>query len=244
MRRYRRFSSDGTFEGTFAIDESNFRRLVRELQKIVGSRPQISYKVQLKNGITYETKDLSDIFDEENTGDKKIKRVNIELESGQYSSANYKEVSVDLGAWSSDKISFSISGPDRDWVLVAQSKIEERIYRIRQWYWPIHKISSGLGGVISFFLIYILLFLMLLKIKDQLILSKGVLELTAYSLFVPSFILSYSSSKIVDWLFPAFAFEVGEEIKRMDGVRKLRERLFWTIIVGLMVSLIASRLFK
>ena len=66
----------------------------------------------------------------------------------------------------------------------------------------------------------------------------------AFSLFFAILLIIYLTYKLIkyslNYLFPQTVFRIGEGIKRHNAITDLRDKLFWVIFVGLIISTISG----
>lgn len=141
-----------SFTWGYALSEQELRRIVQtcleHLLKIGIEDPSQHYEARLRDGAIFSTKSIDDILSLENGGSRTIERLTIRYEDEQDRESASIEITYQDGQknrknWTS--ISYSVTGPSRDWAFVAASELDDRVKRTKKLslaYWLNHRVVS------------------------------------------------------------------------------------------------------
>lgn len=121
----------------FILDEKNYRRLIdianEQLEKVSDDEDLITkeYIVHLKSGAIITTGSLDEIFIIENSGQTQIINISsiIKIKDKHKVEIYYNNTDINDNYY---PIYYSIESMDRDWVIITQSKLEDRILQTKR----------------------------------------------------------------------------------------------------------------
>jgi hypothetical protein len=224
------------------IDEQGFRRLYDEIKKILGKESDLIIKIRFSDKSLIETRDLDTLLNDENRRGRRIRIIEF-LGS---SVVDEKTIHVSFGSLKIVKnseqyqphVSLEIIGPDRQWVFVTQSEIEDRIETFME--------SRLTAPIIAFILMGLVLVIELLILKffrthlgslykfdpvaHQEMLSGIPIVLMAITIIAPG-IATFL-------LYKDITFIIGGEAERHQTRLKRRSNIFWSVIISFVVGLI------
>jgi hypothetical protein len=127
-----------SFRHGFVLTEQELRRIAGvatdQLEKIpLSQKPKTHIEVRFQNGTLTDSDSLDDLVSLENVGSKHIVRMHI----GFTHEGDKSEHAIGLTFTDTDQdddprpISYIVRGPDRDWVFVTASELEERIAKVK-----------------------------------------------------------------------------------------------------------------
>lgn len=234
-----------SFKWAIVVDEMDLRRLDETIKSIIDSEDEeninILYKIKCSDGSKVETMDINEVVNEENLKSRSIEYIEIIAYEKDLTSS----INISLGRrgyYQTTSIFYSIAGDSREWVYLTASKIEERIESLKQWFSFFYKLDYDwlIFFVIIFFTIYISV-----QPKKEISENISLIDfLKEFSILVTIIAIIYLIYKLIkysiNYLFPKTVFRIGEGIKRNDAITDLREKLFWVIFMGLIISIISG----
>lgn len=224
------------------INEQGFRRLYDELNKLLDEDKKISFKINYSDKSSIDTESLNILVNDENRRGRRITEIAI-LATGKN-----KEVKILFGQTKLTKdenkyypnIYLDITGPERQWVFVAQSQIEERLKSFKSSH-PSRLIIaiitllviSGLGVLISYLLKKPLHFLYTYNP------TTNADELNNYFVSI-LFILNLLIGIPIILLYKDITFAIGAEVEKHQNRLRAKSNLFWVVLIGVPLSIIVT----
>ena len=234
-----------SYKWAIVVDEMDLRRIDEIIKSIISSENEkdisILYTIKCSDGSKVETNDVNEVVNEENVRRRGID--NIEIVAHDKKITNLINISFGKkGYYQTTSIFYSITGDSREWVYLTASKIEERIESFKQWYSFLYKFDyDWIIWIIPMFLITYASVQPKKEISDNISLIDF---FKVFSIFIIIALIIYSTYKLIkyslNYLFPQTIFRIGEGIKRHDAITDLRDKLFWVIFVGLIISTISG----
>lgn len=220
------------------IDEQGIRRLYDEvtnqLAQNTNNNPEITFIIIYSDRSSIETRDLEEIVKDENKDGRKMKELQIQGENAN------KKIDLQIGKLTGKNyfpdIYLKIEGPDRQWVYVTQSVVEDRIKSFAE-----NRRRSGLKAFITCASIIIGTILLTPYLKNYLPpisvpRSSGPgTDFGPGSLIIGGIdlLLCILSIYIIIKLYPDLIFLFGKELERNQVRLTSRSNLFWVIIIGI-----------
>lgn len=228
------------------IDEQGFRRLYDELDKILGTERQIVIKMKYSDRSSVETTSIEGFLNDENRKGRRILEVIISGKNGP------KEIEIRFGSTKIIKgeekyqpyIFLDIIGPDRQWVFVAQSEIEDRLKSFKAPRPPSFVIALA-TAICIFFLAILLAYIFKSHLKFLFTTDahSGQQVLSGIFIFV-LFLLACIAIITIVLLYRDITFCIGQEIERHQSRLKLRSNIFWSIFIALGIGIIGGIILK
>lgn len=234
------------YDKVIVLDEQGVRRLYSEIYKQMDGENNdyiINLKIEYSDNSSIETLELEYIAKEENINGKEIIGINFEGKSKN------KTILVSFGNYhiyrnKYEGASLKIVGPDQQWIYLTKSIIEDRIKSFSK--------SIPRKGTIFIVIFLIMMFIAYLSIPYLCFLlsieslfkenQQGARELsnTGFVIIIGSVFISAILSLLIAKLFPNVTFLIGKGIERYNSKLKIRTNLFWVVVVGLFVSILAK----
>ena len=229
------------------IDEQGFRRLYDELAKILGDGHQIIIKIKYTDKSSIETYSIEGLVNDENRKGRRITEVILSGKNG------LKEVEIKLGRTKFVKdqekyypyIFLDITGPDRQWVFVAQSEIEDRLKSFKA-----SRPSSFIIAITTdlfLFSFFAILIAYLFKPHLQFLFStdshNGQEALNGIFIF-SLFLIAIFVTLMIAFLYRDITFCIGQEIERHQSRIKLKSNLFWSFLIAFIIGIVAGLVLK
>jgi hypothetical protein len=232
------------FERDFYLDEDGIRRieavLTTEANKL--STPSVLvFHVQRDDDRFYETTNLTDVLNDPNISEKRIRYCALELrENDPKSEAKPWEsdwiVRVGFEKTMKNKVVFRISTKDRTWALHLADQLEPQIERT----FKSHKTSSWWMAICTFALAFFL---------------NNLVTHSSWSSKLPHFFVSWFPTCIwvvgiifvlaiiadrpkwvIKYFGPESVFLWGDETQSFTQREETRKNIFWVAIVGFLIS--------
>jgi len=202
---------------------------------------ELQYNINTKDGARYTLDSLEEVLNFSNPDDRKIQRICIKGNKKKGESFMYPNMSVSL----LDKSVFSKSCEleiiqlEETELCYYSQRVEEFVKRIRAPYWWLHKSAFyWITGLLLYFLSAIFYFHHVDN-TDPVNRVYNILVLQGVSAFC-MFISMVIIEKIVYYFFPECFFAIGEQLKRIEKLNKLKRFIFLTIITALVVGVLSS----
>lgn len=202
---------------------------------------EIQYNINTKDGARYTLNSLDEVLNFSNPDDRKIQRICIEGNKKKGERFMYPNISVSL----LDKSVFSksckleINQLEETELCYYSQRVEEFVERIRAPYWWLHKSAFyWITGLLLYFLSAIFYFHHVDN-TDPVNRVYNVLVLQGVSAFC-MFISMVIIEKIVYYFFPECFFAIGEQLKRIEKLNKLKRFIFLTVIIALVIGVLSS----
>lgn len=249
---------------------------LEKLLKENSRNPKIKFWVGLKNGMIYETDDINTVIAEENARNLKIQFLIIFAESVSKESTSSRRIIVHFSRgqikreidhvhlgddWFNlnyEGISYRIKDRTRDATLKSINAIEERLKGIKTWKAPRVLVNNrSITNQIFIFFVFGVLFYFLSAMLD--------LQNSRFSYFAntSTFISGAALGSLIlmigvfianvgllffNWAISPATIAIGDEIEQHKKDEKLREYIFWSIgialILGVAVNVITSYFIK
>ena len=202
---------------------------------------EIQYSINTKDGARYTLNSLDDVLNYSNPDDRKIQRICVKGNKKKGDSFVCPNISVSLMEKSvfSRSCGLEIYQLKETELCYYSQRINEFTKQIRAPYWWLHKSAFyWITGVLLYFLSAILYFHYVdntnpvNKVYNILIL-QGV---AAVCMFLSMIVLE----KIVFRIFPECCFAIGEQIKRIERLNKLKRFIFLTVFFALIIGVLSS----
>ncbi|OGY40631.1 MAG: hypothetical protein A2Y82_05315 [Candidatus Buchananbacteria bacterium RBG_13_36_9] len=186
------------------------------------SKPTVSIEIGYYDKSAFRTNSLDDLLNDENTSGKEIEFVSILGESN-----DGKSIKLIFGA-KNNYTQLKIEGPDRQWVYVTKSTLEDRLKNFK-------KSIPRTGTLIFYLSIVILLLDIIIVPKIQNILPPITYPTATASnnpglglliVMLADLILFTVLSILIGYIFPNVSFLIGRGIARFENRIKLRSNLF------------------
>jgi hypothetical protein len=123
-----------TYRWALVVDEQELRRMVDECQRALakdGVDPAtigLHFEMKFSDGLSVTTDSIDAVVAEENPHHRSIVGISID---GDIRS---DRITCRIGTEKTQQTSITVTGPDRNWVHVTFSKIEERLRLMKQWH--------------------------------------------------------------------------------------------------------------
>lgn len=229
-----------SYNWVLLLDEQNLRRLYSEIfDKLKGEgEPKINISIDYLDGSSFRTQNIEELINDENLISRKIKRVLFE------GSTENKKISLLFGGKENNHF-LEIEGPDRQWIYVTKSIIEDRLKDCRD-----RKLRTG---TIWFFVTSIIVLLTILiaphfgkYLPPITVVSQGrnTTGLGFWIWAIVDVILAIILGISIGYLYPNLTFLIGKEIIRYEKKSKIKSNLFWAGAVALAASLLGSLMIK
>ena len=144
-----------------------------------------------------------------------------------------------------NNINLQIVGPDRQWVYVAKSIIEDRLKRFKE---LALRNEYVFFGVLIIQAIFIFFLLSRFPVNTFLWISKegGGREISGLGIitFFFSIIIALIIAVKIAGLYPNITFLIGKEVERHEKRLKLRSHLFWGVIIASVISVLGAFIIK
>lgn len=243
----------------FVLDEDALRRIEGVLHNAQTKLPpevRLVYHVERSDNRFYETETLDDVLADPNVSQRKVNRLEIALRTPEeHPSSTGRRDSSDLVritfAFDDSNelqflrrdVTFRITSEDRTWSLLLADELEPQILRIfkahRTPRWILYLFSAP----------FIILFVKTGELIDNEKYTKFksvvLSALIALFLFVilPT-MLKYTRSPrwFTRYFGPESVFLWGDEVEYYQNREQLRKNVFWMVLVGFLISFVASGL--
>ena len=232
-----------SYHWVITLDEQNIRRLYSEILNLLGKdkneKHNIIITIDYSDHSSFKTQRLEDLLSDENIKRRKIVRLLINGKSG------VKKVSILFGG-KENVHHLEIEGPDRQWIYVTKSIIEDRIKDFRESRprtgFLIFLTVLGLLLINYFFASYLQpylppLFTPLENGKREI--GTGIIVLFVINLPI-LLLLCY----IILNLFPNLTFLIGKEIDNHNSRVRTRSNLFYGVFVAFIITVVIALLSK
>lgn len=247
------------FEGGFLLDEGKLRKIVDIIETRTGESSS-KFKVFRGDSYSYETSSVDDVVNEDNEDWRAITRLQIKL-----SDENPLEFML---TFSGRGMSIYITGEDRDTVYLLFSEIREYAKNDVLQLAPMSANTGRIVSLlfmtaVTAFVMYSIFEPQINKdlsmaqaalessdtntkldylISDRELISKGKSSLywILILLFLPIIVSTEILQKFWNFIYPSNQFLFGERKKKYESRMSLFSRIFWGVIVALVVSVIAS----
>jgi hypothetical protein len=248
------------FHNDFILDEDSLRRIEGILQKAskeITDEVVLTYKVEREDDRFYEVLNLDDVLSDPNVSGRKVNALYIELRSNHVFKENLFRARPVVSILFSTSIrgnmkvaeswtfypsatKFQISHDNRTWALMLADELEPQIlrtFRVKQF------------PRFVFWLLYIPIIVIVFKVINHFFPYK-----TDWLVFLPFFIVSLAallafwSSISTSRLFEPYKYIIesqsvflwGDEIHENAYREKIRDNVFWVIVVGSLIGIAIS----
>lgn len=202
---------------------------------------ELQYTINTKDGAKYTITSLEDVLNYSNTDDRKIQRLCIrgnKKKAGNYIHPNIYVSLLDKSAYTTS-CEFEVNQLDETELCYYTQRIDEFVKRIRAPYWWLHKSAFyWITGLLLYFLSAIFYFHHVDN-TDPVNRVYNILVLQGVSAFC-MFISMVIIEKTVYYFFPECSFAIGEQLKRIEKLNKLKRFIFLTVIIALVVGVLSS----
>ncbi|OYV07062.1 MAG: hypothetical protein CFE26_02990 [Verrucomicrobiales bacterium VVV1] len=234
-----------TYSKRFILSEEALRLIegvLKRHQRDYSGELVLIYTVYREDERFFQTENIDDVLADPNIGDKKIKRLRLVLREAKESPLenDYNDV-VDLefqrhlgSSFFEEDVQLSVASSDRTWSLTLADELEPQIERT---------FKAGKISIIWLFFIFsppVVTLCLRSKVDLEIsswlagISTTGVLLMT---LTLTNTMLNRVKSRI---LGPEAGFIWGDEAHEYTKRQQLRSTVFWTVIVGVIVSFLSS----
>ena len=202
---------------------------------------ELQYSINTKDGARYTLNSLDEVLNYSNPDDRKIQRICIKGNKKKGDGFIYPNISVSLLDKSKHVKSceLEIIQLEETEICYYSQRVEEFVKRIRAPYWWLHKSAFyWITGLLLYFLSAIFYFHHVDN-TDPVNRVYNILVLQGVSAFC-MFISMVIIEKIVYYFFPECFFAIGEQLKRIEKLNKLKKFIFLTVIIALVVGVLSS----
>ncbi|MGL6342139.1 MAG: hypothetical protein ACRC80_23705 [Waterburya sp.] len=213
----------------FKITEKN----LIDLEKLIKERisNEIIYTVYLRKNHSFDTKELKNVLEERNNENNKILSIVIKTEYSSDCNLNLElSFSDSWGNERTPKVKLSINGENREFIRNFSNKLEE--YLVDEIIFSngvINHIISILNDKNVFYAVWFL----------SVVIS--VLNNQLYSYFVlASILFSIHVIFVKINILPNAIFCIGKEKENFEMIKQRRTQIFWVILIGLPIGIVAS----
>ncbi|MCK2151318.1 hypothetical protein MYE70_19805 [Marinobacter alexandrii] len=246
------------FKGGFLLDEGKLRKIVDLIEHRNGDE-SIVFKVFRGDSYSYETQSLDDVVNEDNDDWRAITKLQISLA---------EELPLDFHLTFSDEgLSIFITGENRDSVFLIYSDLREYFNNDVLKKPPMSEKTGGLFGMVLIFLAMALVFYFTVadivnkdpSVVDAVLESNNLQEKINYLIsdreerngefpylwflvimFAPILLMTGTVQGTWNFIFPSNQFLFGDRKKKYEARMALISKIFWGVVVALIVSVIAS----
>jgi hypothetical protein len=231
------------FKKAFVLDEDGLRRLEGVLTKAITTYPEpltITFRVEREDDRFFETHSIDEVLADPNIDNRSIRLLALELRAEWLAVAEIR-FDKDRPPFQEPDVKFHISCPDKTWALMLADEIEPqltRLFKAKPFPKWIFFLFTPLIGLAAYRLSTYLGMGSLSSSSDAIIVMFCFLVLLL-SLNTAN---ALASRKL--WLFKLITAEPvflwGEQLTTFNDRESLRKNLFWSVLVGFFVSLIAG----
>lgn len=259
------------FSHHFILDESKLRKIVDTIRTSAlktSIKTKITFHISTEDKAFFSTVDINRLLDYENPKGKEIDTLHIELRSEIDNEDTELLAHFALSRSREDKITISITGPDRDWCFILGEELETQAkrthtYKDRPW------LQSGLADVLLGISIVAMAMLALAilnptqalgdtsdiskiltstleqkvnwLIEQQARKSKLALSLAPIAAIFPLMILVQTKPiAALSRLLQRSTFYWGDAKNRHDTHIELMKNVKWVVIIGFVISVVAG----
>jgi hypothetical protein len=157
------------FRHGFVLNEPELRRLIdilkEQFEKLEEhSETNIKFKIKYKNGVVADSLSIDEVSAQENVGSSQVIRLTIvvhaQLKDSEEATTELEFINADLDDDARFvAIRYTVTGPERDWVFVLSSLLDERISKVKRF------APNQLNGRRSILLIPLMLLLIFMPLE-------------------------------------------------------------------------------
>jgi hypothetical protein len=276
--------AENLFEKPFVVDEKSLRKINEIVMKRMAERHgqiTLKYTVTLSNNSYFQVDNITQVCEYENPNFAKVTGIKIEVASypdflrpilarkpadeGEAEKLlrilddDVPQVGISLNE---KGVAYLIRGPDRDWVLNAQTDIETRLQAICVEYYGLRTVLPSFLFVLTFILFFFVcasflkrrylssatknkltknmsLFAYIFNFSDPL-LKNWNMAIVFFVVLIPAIGSFKLGRALCSYLVPKSLFVFGEQVSTYNNLVHLREALFWTVGIALGVGIVAS----
>lgn len=201
----------------------------------------VSYEIETKDGAQYKIRDINDILGYTNPNSRKIILLRIRGNREAGKSLFLPNICISLfDTTIYDKsIIFDLNEMDEKDITYYSNRIDEFANRIKAPYWWIYKDNFYWLTGFSLYIAFSFLYLANTDISTTANRVNSLLTLSVVSAMCVLFSI-YVLHKMVSLFYPESCFALGEQEKYKIKIEKARDRVFWSILVALLVGVLAS----
>jgi hypothetical protein len=185
--------------------------------KVQLETPSVTFQLHFSDDSSTHVATADEVLAEENPRSKSI--VGLDIDASGSGNHVIFQIGENGGA-------FSVEGPQRDWVYITSSVLDERLRRMRLPY-----LRSPIMGWAVAMLGALLALRLCVYLSERMTLGPWLVYLIG-ALFIAGF--GFSTS----WLFPSPVFQIGSGIRRQETVQKVR-----LAVLGALFGAVVFRLF-
>jgi hypothetical protein len=228
-------------KGHFLLNEDAIRRILGVLEakaKELNHLTSIVFHVKREDDRFYETTNLEDVLSDANTPGHRINEISIELRNTDPAHPpkpwERNWIAAILFKRNGGKQAISIEAEDRNWALLLADELEPQVVRT---FTP-KQINSWL--LVGFYIAMGALFLNLLKYVPKFAVYD-IVPLLRMIIWLGGIFLTFSTidgrtKLIAKWAGPESSFHWGEQEASYNHQQRIRENLFWVVLVGFVVG--------
>lgn len=232
-------------KGHFILDESSLRSISHILEKRAKDLPypcSVIFHVKREDDRFYETTRVDEVLEDANTMERKIEQLQIELRNSDPNRA--------IKPWERDWIAsvkfnskegkqkVDVASEDKDWALLLSDEIEPHITKTL----TAKKVPTWLLLLFYFAIAY--WFHLTMQTPTHLLPTNWIplIELIVWgiALALTSMTVSRDDERITRLIGPESSFNWGEQASSFNNREKLRQNLFWGVVVAFLISVAAS----
>ena len=239
------------FKKSFELEEDSIRRIAGILEKAAkefGTSTSIVYYVYRKDDRFYETEELENVFSDANIRGKEICLFRIELRNTDPSRKPEPWdddwiVAIIFDPKEKEQVFLRIYSEKTNWALLLADELEPQIERT-------FKTNAVPDWIMLpfYFSLVVLGYRWLNMLFSRGIFPGGILYSLQAFIIILSLLLSFSTiSKgklranwLTKYLGPESVFLWGDQREIYLGRRQTRKNIFWTVIVGFLISITAN----
>lgn len=241
------------YKKLFALDDDGLRRIEGVLKKAAASYSEpltVVFHVQREDDRFYETESVDEVLSDPNVPEKRVRLLGIELR--QTAALNDpKEQDQDRVAWvlfDKDEPPFQepsarirISSPDKTWALLLADELEPqvtRLFKVKKFPNWVFLLFTPIFALIGYRASTWLGYLMPENLRHGVWTGLGFCAFIA--LLMAHTAIAEKKFKLVRILSSEPIFLWGEEISHSEDRETLRKNIFWVIVIGFIVSVLAG----
>lgn len=201
----------------------------------------VRYEIETKDGAQYKVQDINDILGYVNPDSRKIEVLRIRGNREEGESFFLPNICISLfdTSFYDKSIIIELNDMDEKEITYYSNRIDEFANRIKAPYWWIYKDNFYWVIGFSLYLAFSFVYLSNIDISTTANRVNSLLILSVVSAMCMLFSI-YVLHKMVSLFYPESCFALGEQEKYKMKKEKARDRVFWSILVALLVGVMAS----
>ncbi|MEK7171174.1 MAG: hypothetical protein AAB774_02620 [Patescibacteria group bacterium] len=214
----------------------------------IGIGSSAEYRVKFEDKTSFSTKSIEEVVTDENLPGRRIKELML------YASIPGKEIKIEFGSTVKKKdeqqyrdyITITVKGPDRQWVFVTLSIVEDIIKsvkeaRLRGWYFVLPALVATVYMGTRFLHLILDKFAFYHREWNR---SGDIVTVGPTLDILIIILLGVAVGVFLSKLLPNIVFLFGKEVSAHDHRRKLQSQVLWSLLIALLVSLLSNIIAK